>query len=180
MASFSLTQVVNSPTHFTSSIGQLSLLDLVFVSNMHYFSQCQVITQLANSEHFGLWLVMMHYPVFSSSRSVWNLANDLLSEIDFELLLDPTDIQKSWTEFKGFYGFFFMEHCIYKIMLSHRQNLAWPNGEIIKLIKKRDLKYYFRKAQISGCAGDSRKFQHLHNLVVSKVHEIKQAIFGIL
>ena len=51
MTSFSLTQVVDSPTHFSPS-GQPSCIDLVFVSNLN---TCSVIPQLTNSDHLGLF-----------------------------------------------------------------------------------------------------------------------------
>ena len=57
MTSFSLSQVVTSPTHF-SHCGHPSLIDLVFVSNLSHFSTCSIISQLANSDHLGLCVTM--------------------------------------------------------------------------------------------------------------------------
>ena len=60
MTSFSLTQVVDSPTHFSPS-GEPSRIDLVFVSNLNCLSTCSVIPQLANSDHLGLLVNLKHH-----------------------------------------------------------------------------------------------------------------------
>ena len=107
--SFSFTQVVDSPTHFTTD-SHCSLIDLIFVSNMHFFSNCSTIPQLSNSDHLGLSLLMKHCSAPSVShprRTVWryNLAdfdraNELLRELDIDELLDPASIQRSWVNLK--------------------------------------------------------------------------------
>ena len=109
MSSFSLSQVVSSPTHFSYS-GQPSLIDLVFVSNLHYFCTCSIIPKLANSDHLGLLVILKHQhlsPTPMCCRQVWRYkhadfakANDMLCDIEPDDLLDPTDIQTSWTNFK--------------------------------------------------------------------------------
>ena len=95
MDSFALSQVVNSPTHNTSS-SHPSLIDLVFVSNMNYFCQCHVIPQLANSDHLGLIVHMKdsHQGTtfyHSTRRKVWQYkhadfdrANNLLMDLDLD------------------------------------------------------------------------------------------------
>ena len=65
MTSFALSQVVDSPTHY-SYCGQPSLIDLVFVSNLSCLSTCSVIPQLANSDHFGLSVIMKYHHVPST------------------------------------------------------------------------------------------------------------------
>ena len=57
MTSFSLSQVVDTPTHFSPN-GRSTLIDLVFVSNLHSFSNCSVIPQLSNSDHLGLMVTL--------------------------------------------------------------------------------------------------------------------------
>ena len=83
MTSFSLTQVVDSPTHFSPS-GQPSRIDLVFVSNLYCLSMCSVIPQLANSDHLGL-LVNLKYHSTSSippyRRCVWRITMLTLNEL---------------------------------------------------------------------------------------------------
>ena len=134
MSSFSLTQVVSSPTHFTSSTEQFSLIDLVFVSNINFYSECNTIPQLSNSNHYGVSLTMRHHhaaPVLTPRRTIWRhnlanfeLANDLLCDIDFDEILDPGDIEESWRHFKTIF-MEVMEQCIPKSVLPQRRNLPW-------------------------------------------------------
>ena len=185
MYSFSLTQVVDSPTHFSSS-QQSSLIDLVFVSNMHSFSRCCTLPQLANSDHLGLSLVM-DYPRVPSvppcCRSVWrynradfDLANELLCETDFEQILVPGDIQASWIQFKTVF-LDIMEQCIPSAVLPDRHNLPWLTKEIIQLIRKRDR--YFKRAR-QGSVADRAKFRELRNRVVAKLRAEKKSFFADL
>lgn len=57
MTGFSLTQVVDSPTHFVVN-QQSSFLDSVLYLNLHSFSDCSIIPQLSNSDHLGMMLPM--------------------------------------------------------------------------------------------------------------------------
>lgn len=53
---FSLSEVVDSPTNFSLN-GLLSLIDLVFVSNIQSLLECVVIPPLSNSNHLGLSVI---------------------------------------------------------------------------------------------------------------------------
>ena len=155
MTSFSLTQVVDSPTHFSPS-GQPSRIDLVFVSNLNCLSTCSVIPQLANSDHLGLLVNLKHHStssIPSHRRCVWRYhhadferANNLLCDVELEEMLDPSNIQISWSRFKTTF-LDIMEQCIPRAVLPNRKNLPWLN-KIIQLIRKRNL--YFKKAHRSG------------------------------
>ena len=126
--SFSLTQVVDSPTHFTSE-NHSSLIDLIFVSNMHFFSKCSTIPQLSNSDHLGLLLSMKHCSAPSVSlprRTVWRYkfadferANELLCDLDVNEVLDPSSIQQSWAKLKAMF-LDVMEQCIPKSVLPQK------------------------------------------------------------
>lgn len=119
----------DSPTHFTSSTDKYSLIDLVFVSTMHFFSDFCTIPELSNSDHLGLMLTMRHRHVLqapTSCRTVWRynlanfeLANDLLCDVDFDEILDFNDMQKSWIQFKAVF-FHVMEQCIPKAVLPQK------------------------------------------------------------
>ena len=50
-----LTQVVNQPTHIYHGLCH-SLIDLALVSDMSYFSKCELIPPLSNSDHLGIKL----------------------------------------------------------------------------------------------------------------------------
>ncbi len=158
MTSFSLSQVVGSPTHFSHS-GQPSLIDLVFVSD--HFSTCSVIPKLANSDHLGLLVTLKHQNlpfVPTCRRRVWRYkhadfvkANDILCDIEPIDILDPTDIQISWSCFKTTF-LDVMKECIPRSVLPDRKSLPWLSKDIIQMIRKRNL--YFKKAHHSGDKGD--------------------------
>ena len=50
---FGLNQVVDHPTHIHNGLCH-SVIDLVFMSNLSYLSNCQVISPLSNSDHLGI------------------------------------------------------------------------------------------------------------------------------
>ena len=184
MTSFSLSQVVDSPTHF-SHCGHPSLIDLVFVSNMSCFSTCSVIPQLANSDHLGLCVTMkyQHESSFPTRRRrVWQYkhadferANDLLCDLEIDSIIDPSNIQLSWLQFKSAF-LDVMEQCFPTTVLpNRRRNLPWLNKGIIQLIRKRNL--YFRKARRNGNKGDRDMFKKLRNEIVAKLRHAKQTFF---
>ena len=186
MTSFSLSQVVDSPTHF-SPAGQPSLIDLVFVSDLHCLSTCSIIPQLATSDHLGLMVTLKHHhqpAVPTRRRRVWQYkhadferANDLLCDIDLDDVLNPADIQLSWSHFKAIF-MDIMEQCIPRTVLPERKNLPWLSKEIFQLIRKRNL--YFRKARCSGNRDDYQKFKQYRNKVVAKLRHAKRAFVSKL
>ena len=180
MVSFSLSQIVESPTHYSHS-GQPSLIDLVFVSDVSYFCTCSVIPNLANSDHLGLLVSLKHRHsarIPTCRRQVWRYkhadfikANDISCDIVTSDILDPTDIQISWSRFKRIF-LEVMEECIPRSVLPDRKNLPWMSKEIVQLIRKRNL--FFTKADHSGDIGDRLKFKQLRNKVVAKLRNAKR------
>ena len=175
--------MVDSPTHFTTD-SHCSLIDLIFVSNMHFFSNCSTIPQLSNLDHLRLSLLMKHCNAPSVShprRTVWryNLAdfdraNELLCELEIDELLDPASIQRSWVNLKTAF-LDVMEQCIPKSVLPQKQSLPWLTKEIIQLIKKRN--YFYKEARRSGKNDDFLKFKQLRNKVVAELRGAKQKFF---
>ena len=186
MTIFCLSQILDSPTHF-SSTGKPSLIDLVFVSNLHSCLNCTTIPQLANSDHLGLFLSMKTnlQPLNSfPRRRVWRYnhadfqtANEMLCDMDLNDIMDPTNIQTSWLCFKTAF-LDVMEQCIPQSVVPNRQNLPWLTKTIIQLIKKRN--YYFKRAYHSGSSIDYSKFKQLRNKVVSDLRLAKQRFFSNL
>ena len=106
----------------------------------------------------------------------FDLANDLLCDVDFDQILVPDDVQVSWLNFKLVF-LNVMDYCIPKAVLPQRHNLPWLSKEIIQLIKKRD--HHFKKAQ-HGSAADRAKFRELRNEVVAKLRSGKRSFFADL
>lgn len=110
-------------------------------------------------------------------------ANDLLCDIEFNDVLDPCDIQKSWIQLKATF-LDVMEQCIPRSALPQRHNLPWLTKDIIQLIRRQ--KCYFKNARNSGYCADLLKFKRLRNKVVAKLRTAKfifsyyfQKTFGI-
>jgi len=176
ITSFSLSQVVDTPTHFSPN-GRSTLIDLVFVPNLHSFSNCSVIPQLSNSNHLGLMVTLKHQyvaPISIPCRSVrrykhadFDRANELLCDMD----LNPYDIQMSWKP--TFLDV--MEQCIPRSVLPVRNNLLWLTKVIIQLIRKRN--HHFRKATRSDDRDDYLKFRQVRNRVVTELSLAKRRFF---
>ena len=82
--------------------------------------------QLSNSDHYGVSLTIRHHHATSvptSRRTIWwynhlnfELANDLLCDVDFDEILVPGDMEASWRQFKTTF-MEAMEQCIPKSVL---------------------------------------------------------------
>ena len=82
----------------------------------------------------------------------------MLCDAELEEMLDPSNIQISWSHFKTTF-LDIMEQCIPRAVLPNRKNLPWLNKEIIQLIRKRNL--CFKKAHRSGSRDDCLMFKKL-------------------
>lgn len=161
---------MDTPTHFSPN-GRSTLIDLVFVSNLHSFSNCSVIPKLSTSD---LMVTLKHQHVASTSiprRRVWRYkhadfgrANELLCDMDLDDILNPYDIQKSWKRFKSAF-LDVMEQCIPRSVLPARKNLPRLTKEIIQ---------FFRKAHRSGNTEDHLKFRHARNRDVAELRFAKR------
>jgi len=148
-----------------------SLIDLVFVSNLHSCLNCTTIPQLANSDHLGLSLSMKtdclptnsfpHCRVWRYKHAAFQRANETLCDMDLNNILDPTDIQTSWLCFKTAF-LDVMERCIPQSVVPNRHNVPWVS-------KKKKRNYYFKKAHRSGSRVDYSKYKELRNKVVSEL-----------
>ena len=144
-SSLGLTQVVSHPTHIYHGRSH-SLIDIVSVSNMSYFSSCHVIPPLANSDHF--WNLYT-YEVKSSRRvdrpqrviwqyahADWERACELLDAVNWNVLYSD-NINIFWEHWhKTFLDI--MEQCIPKLRIYKQRNLPWLSANIQKAMQKRD------------------------------------------
>ena len=89
-------------------------------------------------------------------------------------MLDPSNIQISWSRFKTTF-LDIMEQCIPRAVLPNRKNLPWLIKEIIQLIRKRNL--YFKKPYRSGRRDDRLMFKKLRYKVVANLRHAKHKFF---
>ena len=101
LQSFSLSQVVHSPTHINSN-GHASLIDLALVSSKTQLLDCSVILPLANADHNGLELFFKwkhcDKQVRITPRTIWRYkeadyrkACQMINETDWDDLLHEDD-----------------------------------------------------------------------------------------
>ena len=144
-SSLGLTQAVNHPTHIYHGRSH-SLIDLVFVSNMSYFSSCQVIPPLANSDQFGICVYMRlkssrrvdrpHRVIWQYAHADWDRARELLDAVNWDALYSD-NINIFWMRWhKVFLNI--MEQCIPKLLITKGRNLPWMSVSIKKAMQKRD------------------------------------------
>jgi len=120
----------------------------------------------------------------SVRRKIWQYkhadfdkANDLLMDIQPNDVLDYSDIERSWHNWKQvFLGI--MEECIPCSTLPNRKNLPWLTKHIIQLIRKRN--NLFKRAQRSGDPRDYQSYKEIRNKVVSGLRTSKQNFFATL
>ena len=136
MSTHSLSQMVHNYTH-THHNGTVSIIiiDLLFV--------CSTIPALLNSDHLGLMVNLSFkstrrnpkgHVVWRYSHTDWEKACDL---IDWSSSLDPTDINKSWTNWsKTFLSI--MEKCVPKATLPWRRNRPWLSKKILQAINVKE------------------------------------------
>ena len=74
MYSFSLSQVVIEPSHLIPN-GQSSLINLVFMSSPQVLMKCSTVSQLDNSDHLGLRVILQEQStvqhVRQTRRYIW-------------------------------------------------------------------------------------------------------------
>ena len=181
---FSLSQVVRSPTH-TNSNSHASLIDLALVSNKALLLDCSVIPPLSNSDHNGLELCFKwkhcEKQICTAPRIIWRYkdadyikACQMAEETDWDALLHEDDIDRSAINWhKKFMEI--MIACIPRKSLRRRRNLPWLTKNIIQHIRKRNAA--FQAANKSAKTEKYSKFRKLCNEVVSMLRNAKSSYF---
>ena len=142
---FSLTQVVQTATHFTNS-GNSSLIDLVFLSDVSVLSCCSGIPPLANSDHNGvlldLILPMLPQQLSTPARLLWNYAQadfnqarQLIDQTDWHSLLSESVSVSMYAWQTKFLEI--MDQCIPRIILAKKKNLPWLTKLTVQALRKK-------------------------------------------
>ena len=104
----------------------------------------------------------------------FTLAINLLSDRNLDALIEPSDVNLSWSKWK--YSFLeVMDICIPKSYLSKRYNLPWLTKSLIQLIKKKN--HLLRKAQLTKDPSVEKQYSSTRNKVVAKLRKAKQYYF---
>ena len=186
MSSFNLTQVISEPTRVVNDCS--SLIDLAFVSVPVMVQSCETIPPLANSDHLGIHLIMAtklkRNLLKPQLRKIWryNLADfdqagELLDSIEWEVLLDESDVDMYWSSFKHYF-LQIMEVCIPYALVKTKKDVPWFSKEITQAVRKRNLLH--RRAKVTKSAENEAKYHTMQNKVVSLLHKSKQSYFDKL
>ena len=186
MSSFSLSQVMSEPTRVVSNSS--SLIDLAFVSFLGMVQLCETLPPLANSDHLGVHLKLSARIRKSTPkphvRRIWRYnyadfdkAMELLDEIEWESLLNESDVDLYWSALKNYF-LQVMEVCIPNAIVKVKKDLPWLNHDIKKAIQKRDSLY--RRLKRSGTPANRGKYSTMRNRVVYLMRESKRNFFNKL
>lgn len=130
--SLTLTQVVSVPTHYSKYSN--SLIDLVFLSSSKDLLSCDTLPPLVNSDHLGLSIANnVDKPRWNLIRSTrrtrrvlrytyadFDLANEMLSAIDWTALLSSNDVNTYWLNWRSKF-LQVIETCIPQAVLKTRR-----------------------------------------------------------
>ena len=185
---FSLTQVVQTPTHFNS--GSSSLIDLALVSSVDQVLQCSTVPQLGDHDkcsfHLGISLILkcksIVQQVKQPPRKIWrydladfNRANQLIDQTDWDSILINDDIDsavQNWTN-----KFMEIMHaCIPQLTLRKKRNVPWLNSNIVRHIRQRNSA--FQAAKRSSKPNVFGKYKKLRNKVVKLLRSSKKEFYG--
>ena len=98
-------------------------------------------------------------------------------DVDLETIIDPNDIQSTWSNWKKIF-LDIMDECMPTFILRNRKNLPWLTKDIIQLMRK--INNLFKKAKVSNDPKDLQQFKATQNKVVSKLRSSKQRFFSSL
>lgn len=180
MSTYSMFQMVNDHTH-THHNGTNSTIDLLYASNPSLINDCITIPALANSDHLGLLIhlcLKVTNSIKTKTRAVWRYrladwdrACELIEATDWKSILDYSDINKSWNNWKSAL-LNIMEECIPRATLPPRRNRPWLTKKLIQAMRRRNCLYKRAKA-----TGNYSKYRSYRNKVVGYLRQAKKAFF---
>ena len=143
LSSFSLSQVVPSPTHTTSCTGKSTLVDLALVSSPAAVD-CSVIPPIGSSDHLGIPLIIRNQRsakcagpsklIWRYTAADWDRTCELLNSIEWNDIFSG-DINHVWTLWEHKF-MAVMEECIPRVKLTKRCNLPWSSKNHKRAMQK--------------------------------------------
>ena len=117
----------------------------------------------------------------TTARTVWKYshadfekANELPADIDWEKLLDTTDVNQALRNWEGTY-MTIMESCIPKCTPPKHKNLPWLSKNLKQVMRKQN--NLFKRAKSSGSAELWSKYKGMQNKFTSILRNSKQSFF---
>lgn len=184
-SSFLLQQVVNHLTHF-SCTGAPSIIYLNFVSCPSNSASCHTIPPLANSDHTGISneykIPTINKRPPAPDRRIWcyslgdfNRACPLLSDVDWNAMLNNSDVDESWTNWQNRFLNIITERVHQKALFCKR-NLPWITRPILNAMKIRTS--LLSKLKRKGNPTILSQYKHIRNRLTSELRKAKQTFFS--
>ena len=171
--------MVSEHTHIHHN-GTRSMIDLVFVSDPHLVRSCSTVPPLSNSDHLGLQVDLSlrstiitpkSHVVWRYKHADWERACDLINSTDWKSLLNQSDMNKSWCNWRDKF-MQIMHETIPSGTIPPRRNRPWLTKKLIQAIRKRNALHKRAKA-----TNNYTKYRHYRNKVVGLLKNAKMAYF---
>ena len=104
----------------------------------------------------------------------FDLANEMLTAIDWSTLLTSKDVNTSWLNWRSKF-LQDMEACIPQAVLKARKNLPWLTKTVTQAMRKRNL--MFNTAKKSNSPRDWKKYKCVRNRVVVMLRRNKRQYY---
>ena len=179
---FGLTQLVTEHTRVTNNSS--SLIDLILTTNPEYHLKTNVF-KLTLSDHYLVYTVLHNRAVKSDTQAHRLIRfrnyskfvlSDFMSDVRYELLSfdvnNFTHIDEAWISWKNCFDIISNRHAPIKKSRLKKRSSRWINGEILKLIYKRD--YLHKQAILLKSNRLMNEYRQLRNDIHKKIGKLKK------
>ncbi|VDI61697.1 Hypothetical predicted protein [Mytilus galloprovincialis] len=181
LSQFSLTQLIDEPTHFTESSS--SLLDLFITNDAHIITYCGVGPPLLDQIRFHCpIIVLLNFPkcvqktfkrkIWLYDRGDYDRYRNILSEKNWDSVINLNNVEQFTTEITKTI-IEAAEKCIPNKIITVRKNEPpWLTNDVKKKIRKKNRIH--RKAKKYNNPSDWSKFKKIRNEVTSLIRKSKE------
>ena len=160
-----------------------SSFDIIATLVPNSIKSCITIPRLGSSDHQALLAIINCAPSLhhssNVSQNVWRynlanfeLANDLLLDIDPASILIIDDVNASWSNFNVVF-LDVMSKCIPRSTISPERNQPWLSQNLMKLIRKKNVLF----SRVKHCQRLLSNYRKMRNQVSNKLRAAKQNFF---
>ncbi|VDI64806.1 Hypothetical predicted protein [Mytilus galloprovincialis] len=181
LSQFSLTQLIDEPTHFTESSS--SLLDLFITNDAHIITYCGVGPPLLDQIRFHCPIIsLLNFPkcrqktfkrkIWLYDRGDYDRYRNILSEKNWDSVINLNNVEQFTTEITKTI-IEAAEKCIPNKIITVRKNEPpWLTNDVKKKIRKKNRIH--RKAKKYNNPSDWSKFKKIRNEVTSLIRKSKE------
>ncbi|CAC5381576.1 unnamed protein product [Mytilus coruscus] len=178
---FSLTQMIDEPTHFTENF--TSLIDLIMTSNVNEISYCCVGPPLADQIRYHCpvigFLNFLKTPLKAFKLKIWlydkgdyDLFRNTLSEADWDTIIASDSVDEVTENITNTILQATAISIPNKIITVRKNSPVWLKNDIKKIIRKKNRIH--RKAKKFNKQSDWNKFKKIRNKATGLVRKSKE------